>query len=334
METNTVLNIENLTLDFFQDKKALHAVNGVSIHVNEGEMVAIVGESGCGKTLTAMSVIGLLPEGAKITDGTVKLGEKTLTTCSEKELESIRGKDIAVIFQEPMTALNPLIKVGKQIAESLLRHTNLSKAEAKDRTLAMLRSVGLADVEKIYNCYPHQLSGGMRQRIVIAMALINNPKLIVADEPTTALDVTIQAQIMELIKHMNQTLGTAVLLISHDLGVIKNMCSRVYVMYAGVVVESGEVSEILTDPLHPYTKGLIKSIPNISKRGERLMTIEGTVEPLESRPERGCLFYSRCESRCDECKQGDIPLINQNGHAVRCLNYMREGDYGRVAINQ
>ena len=260
-----VLSIESLTVDFDLGKTC-HAVRDTSVCIEPGEMVALVGESGCGKTMTALSAIGLQPRNAKIPQGKILFDGSDLRGLNEEQWNQYRGRNIAMIFQEPMTALNPLMKVGRQIAENARIHGD-SKEVAKKKALEVMRQVGLPDVERLYNEYPHRLSGGMRQRVMIAMALVNQPELLIADEPTTALDVTIQAQIMELIRDMNRKMGTAVLLISHDLGVIRQMCSRVYIMYAGRVVESGETQEVLAHPLHPYTKGLNCLHPLAGKAG-------------------------------------------------------------------
>ena len=226
-----------------------------------------------------------------------------------------------MIFQEPMTALNPLIKVGKQVRECLLTHQKgISKKEAKSLVLEQLKSVGLPDVEDLYECYPHQLSGGQRQRVMIAMAFINNPALLIADEPTTALDVTIQTQIMDLMRQMNKKTNTAILLISHDLGVVSRLCSRVYIMYAGRIVESGPVDEILTNPLHPYTKGLVEAIPDITKRGKPLKAIPGSVPGLYARNNTGCGFAERCEYCTNKCQKEVPPLVQEDGRAVACWN--------------
>ena len=318
-----VLSIENLTVDFRLHGKLCHAVRDASVRVEPGEMVALVGESGCGKTVTALSAIGLQPRNASIPQGKLLFDGSELRGLLEDQWNQYRGRDIAMIFQEPMTALNPLMKVGRQIAENARIH-GCTKEQARERALGVMKQVGLPDVERLYNEYPHRLSGGMRQRVMIAMALVNQPKLLIADEPTTALDVTIQAQIMELLREMNQKLGTAVLLISHDLGVIRRMCSRVYIMYAGRVVESGATEEVLAHPLHPYTKGLISSIPSLEKRGQRLSSIPGTVPALEDRSEHGCPFYNRCYKRRDACKNETPPMVVHKGHMALCVDAKEE----------
>ena len=317
-----VLSIEGLTVDF-QLNKTCHAVQDASVRVEPGEMVALVGESGCGKTMTAMTAIGLQPGNASIPQGKILFDGSELRGLTQDQWNQYRGRNIAMIFQEPMTALNPLMKVGKQIAENARIH-GADKEEARTRALQVMKQVGLPDVERIYNEYPHRLSGGMRQRVMIAMALVNQPELLIADEPTTALDVTIQAQIMELIRKMNREMGTAVLLISHDLGVIRRMCSRVYIMYAGRVVESGATQEVLAHPLHPYTKGLIASIPSLEKRGQRLSSIPGAVPALEDRPEQGCPFYNRCSRRREICHQETPPVVSHKGHMAMCVDAKEE----------
>ncbi len=318
-----VLSIENLTVDFRLHGKLCHAVRDASVRVEPGEMVALVGESGCGKTVTALSAIGLQPRNASIPQGKLLFDGSELRGLLEDQWNQYRGRDIAMIFQEPMTALNPLMKVGRQIAENARIH-GCTKEQARERALGVMKQVGLPDVERLYNEYPHRLSGGMRQRVMIAMALVNQPKLLFADEPTTALDVTIQAQIMELLREMNQKLGTAVLLISHDLGVIRRMCSRVYIMYAGRVVESGATEEVLAHPLHPYTKGLISSIPSLEKRGRELSSIPGTVPALEDRREHGCPFCNRCLKRRDICQRETPPMVEHRGHMALCVDAKEE----------
>lgn len=322
---------ERFSLDFENEKKWYPAVTDFNMHIDAGEMVALIGESGCGKSITALSMMGLQPLNTRIM-GHMYLngenGQEDLNELTKKEWTSIRGKRISMIFQEPMTALNPLIKVGKQVRECLLTHQKgISKKEAKSLVLEQLKSVGLPDVEDLYECYPHQLSGGQRQRVMIAMAFINNPALLIADEPTTALDVTIQTQIMDLMRQMNKKTNTAILLISHDLGVVSRLCSRVYIMYAGRIVESGPVDEILTNPLHPYTKGLVEAIPDITKRGKPLKAIPGSVPGLYARSNTGCGFAERCEYCTKQC-QKEVPLLVQDGgRAVACWN--KNFDSGR-----
>ena len=288
-----VLSIESLTVDFDLGKTC-HAVRDTSVCIEPGEMVALVGESGCGKTMTALSAIGLQPRNAKIPQGKILFDGSDLRGLNEEQWNQYRGRNIAMIFQEPMTALNPLMKVGRQIAENARIHGD-SKEVAKKKALEVMRQVGLPDVERLYNEYPHRLSGGMRQRVMIAMALVNQPEM-----------------------------GTAVLLISHDLGVIRQMCSRVYIMYAGRVVESGETQEVLAHPLHPYTKGLIASIPSLEKRGQRLSSIPGTVPALEDRSEHGCPFYNRCQSRRPSCQNETPPMVVHKGHMALCVNAKEE----------
>lgn len=318
-KSEPVLSVRNLTVDFPRNGRMCHAVSNVSFQIRPGEMAALVGESGCGKTVTALTVMGLQPEAASIPQGKLLLQGRSLRGMKESQWNELRGKEMSMIFQEPMTALNPLMRVGDQIAEGAWLH-GASKAEAKARALEMMEQVGLPDVSRLYREYPHRLSGGQRQRVMIAMALINRPSLLIADEPTTALDVTIQAQIMELLREMNQKLGTAVLLISHDLGVIRHMCSYVTVMYAGQVVESGPTEQVLSQPWHPYTKGLIASIPSPEKRGERLRAIPGSVPALEDRSGEGCPFYSRCQRRRESCASGEIPMVERGARRVLCLD--------------
>lgn len=316
-----VLSVQGLSVRF----PAGAAVQNVSLTVNPGEMVALVGESGCGKTQTALSILGLQSETATVSAEQLLLSERSLLQLSEDERGRLRGQELAMIFQEPMTALNPLMKIGRQVAEAAQVH-GCPKQEAKERALEMLRLVGLPDAERLYEEYPHRLSGGQRQRVMIAAALINHPMLLVADEPTTALDVTTQAQILELLRRMNEELNTAVLLISHDLEVVRRLCSRVYLMYAGQVVEAGTTEQVLAHPQHPYTKGLLSSVPGFTKRGQMLRAIPGQVPELSQRDEHGCPFYSRCEYRRDHCRIATPPMTEQGGHAVRCFEI--GGEYG------
>lgn len=314
-----VLSLEGLTVEFARGGASYPAVKDVTLHVASGEMVALVGESGCGKTLTALATLGLLPLGARVSRGKILLGGTELGGLAQDQWDRYRGKDLAMIFQEPMTALNPLMKVGRQVGEAARMH-GAGKEEARRRALEAMAQVGLPDPERLYEEYPHQLSGGMRQRVMIAMALINRPRLLVADEPTTALDVTIQAQIMELLQQMNRELGTAVLLISHDLGVVRRLCSRVYLMYAGSLVEWGSTEEVLASPLHPYTKGLLDSIPSWEKRGTPLSSIPGAVPALEERRSQGCPFYDRCPRRREVCQEKPLPLAVRGTQGARCVD--------------
>ena len=314
-----VLSLEGLTVEFARGGTSYPAVKDVTLHVAPGEMVALVGESGCGKTLTALATLGLLPPGARVSRGKILLGGTELGGLDQDQWDRYRGKDLAMIFQEPMTALNPLMKVGRQVGEAARMH-GAGKEEARRRALEAMAQVGLPDPERLYEEYPHQLSGGMRQRVMIAMALINRPRLLVADEPTTALDVTIQAQIMELLQQMNRELGTAVLLISHDLGVVRRLCSRVYLMYAGSLVEWGSTEEVLASPLHPYTKGLLDSIPSWEKRGTPLSSIPGAVPALEERRSQGCPFYDRCPRRREVCQEKPLPLAVRGTQGARCVD--------------
>ncbi len=314
-----ILDIQELTVEVKHDGSYYKALEHVSFQLGKGEMVGLVGESGCGKSLTSLSVMGLLPEAAKITSGRILFHDKDLLAMPEDEKCDLRGKDISIVFQEPMTALNPLIPVGKQIAEAFLTHHAVSKKAAKDAAIQMMQQVGLSRAQSLYSEYPHQLSGGMKQRIVIAMALINHPGLLIADEPTTALDVTIQFQILELIKQLNHTLTTTVLLISHDLGIVREVCSRIIVMYAGFIVEEGDTQEVLHRPLHPYTRQLLASIPTAQKRGSELYSIPGVVTPLHKRKASRCPFSDRCAETCESCFVS-VPMLKEiNGRKVRCF---------------
>ncbi len=315
----SLVELKDFSLSFSEKGRLLEAVNSISLSIEQSEMVALVGESGCGKSATALSLIGLENESA-VFSGHVYFEDVDLLTFSEKEWEKIRGNRISMIFQEPMTALNPLLKVGPQIAENLsVHHQNVRRAVIRDKVLEILKSVGLSDVERIYRSYPHQLSGGQRQRIMIAMALINNPSLLIADEPTTALDVTIQAEIIDLIKRMNREKGTAVLLISHNLSLVKGLTRRAYIMYSGSIVESGHTEEILNNPIHPYTRGLLASVPSIKSRGRRLYSIPGYVPSLEERSNVGCPFASRCSIKSEKCMKERPKMSDLGGHGYSCF---------------
>jgi peptide/nickel transport system ATP-binding protein/oligopeptide transport system ATP-binding protein len=300
------------------------AVDGVGFTVDPGETLALVGESGSGKSVTALSIMRLLPARVgRITGGSIRLGGRELTELPEEEMRSVRGKEIGMIFQEPMTSLNPVHTVGAQIAEVLIEHEAVSDREARERAIAMLETVGISEPTRRVDDYPHEMSGGMRQRAMIAMALACSPSLLIADEPSTALDVTIQAQILDLMEELQNRLGMAILFITHDLGVVAQMARRVVVMYAGQVVESGPVEEIFGRPRMPYTAGLIASIPRLgaSRRGQRLRTIPGFVPSLSERPS-GCRFGTRCAHARPEC-QVTPPLLESisDGHDVRCLRW-------------
>ena len=288
-----LLEINHLKSYFFTRKGVSPAVDDVSIRVPKGKIVGIVGESGCGKSMTAKSIMDLLKYPGRVVDGEILLEGRDLAKLSAREKRKVRGEDVSMIFQEPMTSLNPVVKVGKQVREAILIHQKISKEEAKKRVLEVFQQVGISEPEKRYECYPHELSGGLRQRVMIAMAMVCRPKLMIADEPTTALDVTIEAQILKLIKQLCDTTGMSCLLISHNLGVIAQMCDYVYVMYAGKIVEQGDVFTLFDHPTHPYTKGLLASIIHLDQLTDRLSTIPGVVPNLMHLP-AGCAFCGRC----------------------------------------
>ena len=316
-----LLSVKNLSTEFPVKKGIVRAVEDVSFDVDQGEILAIVGESGSGKSVTSLSVMGLLAEPGHVAGGSMEFEGKDLVTLSEREYRELRGNDMAMIFQEPMTSLNPVYRVGKQIVEAIRTHENVSKKEARERAIDMLRKVGIPSPEKRIDDYPHQMSGGMRQRVMIAMALSCNPKLLIADEPTTALDVTIQAQILDLLRRLRDDTGRAVLLITHDLGVVSETADRVVVMYCGQVVEEAEVRTLFDHPMHPYTLGLLKSIPRLEDDdSKRLYMIKGMVpNPLEMPP--GCHFSDRCDSCMDICREKIPDLVDVGGHKVRCFLY-------------
>lgn len=320
-----LLEIKNLKTYFFTDTGQVPAVNGVDFYIHEGETLGVVGESGCGKSVTSLSVMRLLTDTpGKVVDGSIRFKGKDLLSLSEKEMRKIRGNEIAMIFQEPMTSLNPVYTIGEQIGEAVKLHLKYNKKEAKNHVINMLKLVGIPRAEEIINEYPHQLSGGMRQRIMIAMAMACNPTLLIADEPTTALDVTIQAQILELMKKLKKEKATSIMLITHDLGVVAEMCDRVIVMYAGKVVEEAEVTEIFDNPKHPYTKGLLNSIPKLGQKMDRLDSIPGNV-PTPANMPKGCKFAPRCSQVMDICKENEPDLIQvEDGHKCRCFLYQNE----------
>ena len=320
-----LLQVRELETTFFTDDGAIPAVDHISFSLKEGEILGIVGESGCGKSVTSLSIMGLVPSPpGKITSGEILLDGKDLTKLSQKEMRKIRGQEIAMIFQEPMTSLNPLFTIGNQLTEAILIHHNSwSKKKASARAVEMMKLVGLPRAEELLKEYPHQLSGGMRQRVMIAMALVCDPKILIADEPTTALDVTIQAQILQLMKDLNVRLNTAVMLITHDLGVVAETCERVIVMYNGQIVEEGPVELIFKNPEHPYTKGLIHSVPDMRFKKQRLFSISGNV-PKPGTVKQGCRFAARCEYAFDRCQQ-ENPNLYQTAeqHKTRC--FLKEG---------
>lgn len=318
MSQNTVLEMKDLEVELYSEKGPLPVIDKVNLSIKEGEIVGIVGESGCGKSMLASAIMNLLNSPAKIAAGTIFYEGQDMTTLSAKEFQKIRGNEISMIFQEPMTSLNPLMKVGKQIEEAIKAHEKVSNTELKERAIAAIRDVGIPQPEKVYHDIPSRLSGGMRQRIMIAMALVCHPKLLICDEPTTALDVTIQAQILRLIKKLRDETNTAVIFISHDMGVIYQMVDRVVVMYAGQFVESAPCKKLFDKPLHPYTIGLQNAIPQINKQQSSLQDIPGSVPMLDNLPE-GCLFAPRCPFAKAECFTKKVPLKHYGDHDVRCL---------------
>jgi peptide/nickel transport system ATP-binding protein/oligopeptide transport system ATP-binding protein len=317
-----LLEVNGLKTYFYTDRGVVKAVDGVSFELNEGETLGIVGESGSGKSVTSESIMRLVPNPpGKIVDGEIIFEGQDLLKKSDKEMRKIRGNEISMIFQEPMTSLNPVYTVGDQIAEAIQLHQGLDKKEALDQAVEMLKKVGIPSPEQRVHEHPHQLSGGMRQRVMIAMALSCNPKLLIADEPTTALDVTIQAQILELMHKLKDDFGMAIMLVNHDLGVIAEVCERVVVMYGGRVVEEADVHTLFKDPEHPYTEGLIESIPRVDGREERLNPIRGIVPDPFNFP-KGCKFANRCDYVIDKCyeEEPELERINAN-HQVRCWRW-------------
>jgi len=315
-----LLEVRDLSVSFHVRGGEVQAVRGVNFHVNRGEAVAIVGESGCGKSVTAQTIMRLIPSPpSKIKNGSINFLGQDLLKKTEKEMEGIRGKDIGMIFQDPMTSLNPTITIGRQITEGLIKHQKMSKQQAFDRAVEMLKLVGIPNPEARFKQYPHEFSGGMRQRAMIAIALACNPALLIADEPTTALDVTIQAQILRLMKDLQQKMGTSIIMITHDLGVVADMCDRVVVMYAGKVVETGTKWEIFKNPQHPYTKGLLRSVPRLDqKKDEPLIPILGSPPDL-IKPPAGCGFCSRCDEAMGVCATRDAEFTRlSDTHVVRC----------------
>ena len=318
-----LLDVKNLHTHFETREGLVCAVEGVSFYLDRGELLGLVGESGCGKSMTALSIMRLVASPGRIVAGEILFDGKNLLQLSNAEMRAVRGNDIAMIFQDPMTSLNPVFTVGEQIAEALRLHRALSRKEAHAAAIEAMREVSIPDPTLRADDYPHQLSGGMRQRVMIAMALACDPKLLIADEPTTALDVTIQAQILDLLNQLRKTRELAVLLITHDLGVVAEVAERVAVMYTGKIVEESPVDELFARPKHPYTEGLLRSVPKLTAKdvakAERLQTIEGTVPKPTALPP-GCHFEPRCQYRMPRCKEGEIPLYEvMTGVQVRCV---------------
>ena len=313
-----LLSVRNLKTSFFTHVGEVKAVRGISFDVNEGEVLGIVGESGSGKSVTSLSIMGLLQYPGRVVDGEILLNGEDILTYSKNQMRRVRGKEIAMIFQDPMTSLNPVYTIGNQIMEMILEHEKMTKREASARAIEMLKLVGIPAAEKRIDSYPHEFSGGMRQRVMIALALSCNPKLLIADEPTTALDVTIQAQILSLIKSLNKQFGMTTMLITHDLGVVATVCDKVAVMYGGLIMEYGTADEIFYHPRHPYTMGLLGSIPHVDG-GEkrRLIPIDGTPPDLIN-PPKGCPFSTRCKYCMNVCTREQPPYFAEDKHRTMC----------------
>ena len=325
--SETLLEIKDLCVEFKTMAGTVHAVDHLSYTLHRGEKLGIVGESGSGKSVSSLAMMQLIPNPpGKVTGGQILYNGKDLVKLSEREMEKIRGNEISMIFQEPMTSLNPIIRCGKQIAESLQLHRGMKKKEAMEEAIKMMQAVGIANPQARAYEYPHQMSGGMRQRVMIAMALACQPQILIADEPTTALDVTIQAQILRIIKTLTKESNTSVILITHDMGVVAEVADHVMVMYAGKSVEYGTAEDIFDHPKHPYTIGLLNSIPKLgSGQEEHLYTIEGTVPGLDEMPE-GCRFCTRCQHATEQCRKKDPGMREVDGHMVRCFLYGKEGE--------
>jgi oligopeptide/dipeptide ABC transporter ATP-binding protein len=321
----SLLSVEDLRVEFWTRRGTVHAVNGVSFDIAAGETLGIVGESGCGKSVTSLAILGILPRAGRVTGGRAVFEGEDLIGRPDRELRKIRGKEIAMIFQDPMTSLNPVLTVGRQIRESIETHFDLDRKEAEKRVVELLDQVGIPEAKRRARDYPHQFSGGMRQRAMIAMALACEPKLLIADEPTTALDVTIQAQILDLLRALVAERDTALVMITHDLGVVAGMCERVHVMYGGMVMETGPAEDVFRSPRHPYTLGLLQSVPRLdTPRGRKLHPIEGAPRDM-LRPPSACPFAPRCAYEVDRSRQEVPPLIEiAPGHKVACFNPVPE----------
>lgn len=324
MRNDTVLDVKGLKTTFSSRGQRVQAVRGINLTVHKGEIVGLVGESGSGKSVSMKAVMGILPENTTIEADSIDLCGVELTKLNPEQYRKLRGKDITMIFQDPMTALNPLKKVGNQLEEVILRHSNCSKEEAKKKAIEMLGKVGIPTPEHRVKQYPHEFSGGMRQRAVIAMALACNPKVLIADEPTTALDVTIERQILDLLKDMRDEFDTSIILITHDMGVVATICTKVAIMYGGLIMETGTAEEIFYSPKHPYTKALLRAIPSLElKEGERLQAIDG-LPPSLVNPPKGCPFAERCEYACEKCfaEQPEYQVFSETHHAM-CFLYQQ-----------
>lgn len=320
VSNGALLNVQNLTTYFFTDEGVVKAVDDVSFSLSKGEALGILGESGCGKSVTALSIMRLIQPPGKIIKGKVFFNGDDLISKSEEEMRNIRGNKISMIFQDPMTSLNPVFTIGDQIIEAITLHQGLDKKDARKKAIEMLELVRIPEADKRINDYPHQFSGGMRQRVMIAMALSCNPSILIADEPTTALDVTIQAQILELIKQLRKELQMSLILITHDMGIVAESCENVLVMYAGKVVEYSDIMTIFKHPAHPYTIGLLESVPRLDVRRERLNAIEGQPPDLVALPNY-CYYFDRCPYKTNECSEQIPELIEiENGHLVRCIH--------------
>ncbi len=325
---SNILEIRNLVVSFASDglRDRAVAVNGVDIEIPAGKTVGLVGESGCGKSVTSLSVMGLLADNGRVDSGEAIFGGKDLLKLPDKQLREIRGNRISMIFQEPMTSLNPVLTVGRQVDEALRLHSGLDKAAARKRTIEIFEKVGIPEPERRYGCYPHQLSGGLRQRVMIGMAMVLKPDLLIADEPTTALDVSIEAQILRLMRDLQKDSGMSILMITHNLGVVAEICDWVYVMYAGEVVEKADVFTLFRACAHPYTRGLMASLPRMTPKGQRLYNIMGTVPNLRAMPV-GCRFSPRCEFATERCRNEKPPLTDLgDGHLCRCFDPRMGGD--------
>jgi len=328
-----LLEVEDLHVHFWTSRGIVHAVNGVSFSVAPHETLGIVGESGCGKSVTALALMGILPRAGRVVNGSARLAGRELFSLGDRELRDIRGKDIAMIFQDPMTSLNPVLTIGRQLGEALDAHLDLDKREVVKRSVELLERVGIPNAKSRIRDYPHQFSGGMRQRVMIAIALACDPKLIIADEPTTALDVTIQAQILDLLRALVADQGTALILITHDLGVVAGMCERVHVMYAGTMVETGTADQLFAHPRHPYTLGLLQSVPRLDAgRRQKLQPIEGQ-PPNMLRAPTACPYAPRCRYQIDVCVR-ELPQLEDLGDGQRaaCFNPVPPGEWQRTRL--